>query len=122
MSYPQQWQAGPEQIGDAQTHTQPHQAPPTAPVFQVTTMTHTGALVMFVNQRQVVTGTHEQCRAALRRAQIHNLTLGWWSFLSIMIMNWVAIAHNWNARSKLEDQAKQAQAYAQWWWQYYGPR
>lgn len=122
MSEPQRWQADPAQIGAGGPHTQHPQPPPAAPVFQVTTMTHTGALVMFVNQRQVITGTHEQCRAAIRRAQTHNLTLGWWSFLSVLIMNWVALAHNWSARSKLDEQAKQAQAYAQWWWQHYGPR
>ena len=122
MSEPQQWQADPAQIGAAGPHTQTPQPPPAVPVFQVTTMTHTGALIMFVNQRQVITGTHEQCRAAIRRAQAHNLTLGWWSFLSILIMNWVALAHNWSARSKLDEQAKQAQAYAQWWRHYYGPR
>ncbi|MEZ0053861.1 hypothetical protein ABIA30_004898 [Mycobacterium sp. MAA66] len=104
-------------------YQQPQSYPPPAhdPIFQITTMTHTGLMVFWFNQRQVVRGTYAQCAAALRSAQTHNLVLGWWSFLSILLMNWIAISHNSSARKKLESDAQQAQAYAQWWHQYVGP-
>ncbi|SUA31547.1 transmembrane protein [Mycolicibacterium fortuitum] len=94
--------------------------PPAEPIFQVTAMTHIGALIFWFNQRRTVTGTFDQCDAALRSAQTQNLLLGWWSFLSILIMNWNALALNMSARSKLKQEAEQAQAYAQWWHQHYG--
>ncbi|WP_301123494.1 hypothetical protein [Mycolicibacterium fortuitum] len=99
----------------------PQQYPPPAePIFQVTAMTHIGALIFWFNQRRTVTGTFAQCDAALRSALTQNLLLGWWSFLSILLMNWIALGHNISARSKLKHDAEQAQAYAQWWHQYYG--
>ncbi|CDO21571.1 transmembrane protein [Mycolicibacterium mageritense DSM 44476 = CIP 104973] len=82
-------------------------------------MTHIGALILWFNQRRVVTGTYAQCDAALRSAQTQNLLVGWWSFLSILIMNWVALVHNVNSRKKLNRDLQQAQAYAQWWHQYH---
>jgi hypothetical protein len=104
-------------------YQQPQSYPPPAqvPTFQVTTMTHTGLLVFWFNQRRTVTGTYAQCDGALRSAQTHNVVLGWWSFLSILLMNWIAIAHNSSARKKLDHDAQQAQAYAQWWHQYIIP-
>ena len=84
-------------------------------------MRHTGALIFWFNQRYVITGTYAQCDAALRSAQTHNFVFGWWSFLSILIMNWVAIINNSSARKKLNADVQQAEAYAQWWQQYIGP-
>ncbi|TXI62435.1 hypothetical protein [Mycolicibacterium mageritense] len=98
---------------------QQYPAPPVEPIFQVSTMTHIGALILWFNQRRVVTGTYAQCDAALRSAQTQNLLVGWWSFLSILIMNWVALVHNVNSRKKLNRDLQQAQAYAQWWHQYH---
>ncbi|MUM27987.1 hypothetical protein [Mycolicibacterium sp. CBMA 295] len=88
--------------------SQPHQQaaqqyppPPAVPVFRISAMRHTGLLVLWFNQTRTVTGTLEQCEAELVSAQQHNLVLGWWSFLSILIMNWVALLHNRSARSTL---------------------
>lgn len=102
---------------------QPQSYPPPAqvPVFEVTTMTHTGALVFWFNQRHTIRGTYAQCDAALRSAQTHNFALGWWSFVSILLMNWIAISYNSSARKKLDYDAARAQAYTQWWYQYIGP-
>jgi len=36
-------------------------------------------------------------------------------------MNWIAISNNSTARKKIDADAQQAQAYAQWWYQYIGP-
>jgi hypothetical protein len=93
-------------------------APPEIPIFQVTTMTHIGALILWFNQRRTVQGTYAQCDAALRSAQTQNLIVGWWSFLSILILNWVALIHNSQSRKKLDQDAQQAQAYAKSWHTY----
>ena len=69
----------------------------------------------------MVRGTYAQCDAALRSAQTQNLIVGWWSLLSILVLNWVALVHNANARKQLNRDAQQAQAYAAWWHQYIGP-
>ena len=117
-----QWRAAP-------TYSQPPQQanpyaayppPPHVPVFQVTTMRHIGGLIFWFNQRHTVRGTYAQCDAALRSAQTQNLVVGWWSFLSLLILNWVALGHNWTARKKLNEDAQQAQAYAEWWHTYLG--
>lgn len=106
-----------------QHHQQYSSYPPPqqVPIFQVSTMRHTGALIFWFNQRYVITGTYDQCDAALRSAQIHNVVFGWWSFLSILLMNWVAIISNSSSRRKLKADVQQAQEYAQWWHQYVGP-
>lgn len=98
--------------------SQPYPPPPQVPIFQVNVMTHTGLLIMFLNQRRTVTGTYQQCDAAIRQAQTHCLTLGWWGVASILFWNWLSLAHNSNARKQLNAQAQQAQAYAQWYGQY----
>lgn len=118
-------QAQPGSTGPSHYQQQPqpqHAYPPPqqVPIFQVTTMRHTGALVFWFNQRHVITGTYAQCQTALRSAQIHNVALGWWSLLSILMMNWIAISSNLIARKKLNSDVQQAQAYAQWWYQYIG--
>jgi hypothetical protein len=102
---------------------QKHAYPPPqqVPIFQVSTMRHTGALALWFNQRSTITGTYAQCEAALRSAQTHNFVLGWWNFVSILIMNWIAILNNSSARKKLDADAQLAQACAQWWHQYIDP-
>jgi hypothetical protein len=75
------------------------------PVFQVRLMKHTGMAIMFLNQQYTVTGTFAQCDAAIRQAQNHNLTAGWWSVLSLAVMNWVALGTNASARHTLRKQA-----------------
>lgn len=89
--------------------------PPQVPMFRVTTMSHIGALVFWYNQRRVVRGTYEQCDAALRSAQTQNFIVGWWSLLSILLLNWIALLHNSAARRQLKRDVQQAEAYAQWW-------
>src|SRR5262245_24744570 len=77
----------------------PVQYPPREPVFAVRLMKHTGLVMLFLNQQYTVTGTYAQCEAAIRQAQIHNLTAGWWSMLSVVAMNWIALGVNFSARA-----------------------
>ncbi|MCV7357402.1 hypothetical protein [Mycolicibacterium fluoranthenivorans] len=94
--------------------------PPEVPTFQVTTMSHVGALIFWFNQRRTVQGSYAQCDSALRSAQTQNLIFGWWSFFSILILNWVTLLHNSNARKRLNRDAQQAREYALWWHTYVG--
>lgn len=87
---------------------------PSERIVQVRITTHTGAVFFWLNQRRTVRGTYAQCAAALSNAQTHNLILGWWSLLSILFMNWIAIAENAGARRSLD---REVQAYTQWWQQ-----
>jgi hypothetical protein len=103
------------QPGQYPTHTYPQ---PAERIFQVRTTTHTGGLAFWFNQSRTVHGTHDECVAALRKAQTHNFIFGWWSLLSILFMNWIAIGENVVARRNLE---RDMQAYAQWWQQYCAP-
>ncbi len=97
----------------------PHTYPmPDQRIFQVRITTHTGGLFFWFNQSRTVSGTYAVCATAVRNAQTHNLILGWWSLLSILFMNWIAIAENSSARKTLEHDY---QAYAQWWQQYCAP-
>ncbi|KUI34268.1 hypothetical protein [Mycobacterium sp. GA-2829] len=82
------------------------------PVFTVSTTKHTGLLLMWMDQSATVTGTFEQCDAALRQAQTHNLLAGWWSPLSMLLLNWFALLANWSARKTLHRQAARARAMA----------
>lgn len=82
------------------------------PVFTVSTTKHTGLLLMWTDQSATVTGTFEQCDAALRQAQTHNLLAGWWSPLSMLLLNWFALLANWSARKTLQRQAARARAMA----------
>ncbi|WKG06139.1 hypothetical protein [Mycolicibacterium sp. HK-90] len=107
MSQPHWQQAAPQ-----------YPPPPAVPVFQVETMRHTGLLILWFNQTRTLTGTAEQCEAALTSAQLHNVCLGWWSILSLLFWNWLSLLHNAGVRAKLRKEVKQAQAYAQWWYQY----
>lgn len=81
------------------------QWPTPEPLFSVRLMKHTGLAVMFLNQRYTVTGTFAQCEAAIRLAQTHNLTAGWWSVASLAVWNWVALGANASARGTLRKQA-----------------
>jgi hypothetical protein len=85
---------------------------PVEPVFTVRVTKHTGALFMWVDQTTTVTGTYQRCEAAIRDAQMHCLLAGWWSFLSILLMNWIALYCNWAARRVLRSQAARARAMA----------
>jgi hypothetical protein len=78
------------------------------PTFQVRVIKHTGALLFWSQRSYTVTGTFAQCSAALRQAQIYNLLAGWWSFLSILVLNWVALVANAVQRKRLYRDAAQA--------------
>jgi hypothetical protein len=97
----------------------PPPAPPAEPIFQVTITKHGGALVFWYNQRRTVTGSYAQCDDAISKAQVHNLLLGWWSFASL-IWNPISLWRNTSARKALQQQAEQAQQYAQWWFANHG--
>lgn len=71
-------------------------------------MKHTGLAVAWLNQTYTVTGTFAQCEAAIRQAQQHNLAAGWWSPMSLLVWNWVALLSNLGARKSLRIQAARA--------------
>lgn len=68
---------------------------------------HIGAVVMFQQRSYTFTGTLEQCESAYRSAQTHNLLAGWWSVLSLLVMNWAALISNWTAIRQVRRQAAQ---------------
>ncbi|WP_375487138.1 hypothetical protein [uncultured Mycobacterium sp.] len=70
-------------------------------------MKHTGIAVFWFNYRYTVTGTFDQCENAIRLAQQHNLLAGWWSVASVLVLNWVALVWNLNARKTLRRNAAQ---------------
>jgi hypothetical protein len=65
--------------------------------FALTLKKHTGMLVVMQTQTIRVQGTLEQCEAAYREAQTHNLLAGWWGMFSFLFMNWIAIFSNMSA-------------------------
>jgi hypothetical protein len=92
-----------------------HHVPPAWPVppagepfFRVQVMKHTGILMLWLNQSYTVTGTYGQCEAAIRAAQQHNLLVGWWSPLSALMLNWIALFTNVSARKTLHHNAARA--------------
>jgi hypothetical protein len=67
--------------------------------FLITLRKHTGMILIMRTQTLRVQGTLEQCEAAYRDAQMHNLLAGWWGLISMLVMNWVAIFGNMSAIS-----------------------
>lgn len=65
--------------------------------FVITLKKHTGMLVLMSTRTIRLQGTLEQCEAAYREAQNHNLLAGWWGFFSALFMNWIAIFSNMSA-------------------------
>lgn len=90
----------------------PAPTPTGEPVYQVRLHKHTGLVIMWHHHSYTVNGTYGQCEAAIREAQAHNLGLGWWSVVSVLLMNWIAIFTNLSARTTLRRNAAQAHAYA----------
>lgn len=88
----------------------PNTGPP-EPIFQVRVIKHTGALVFWSQHSYTVTGTFAQCSHALHQAQIHNLLAGWWSFLSVLALNWIALISNAVQQKRLQRHAADAQAH-----------
>lgn len=58
---------------------------------QLKLIRHTGALILWQQRTYVVSGTREQCEAAYKSAQTYNLLVGWWSLVSLLAMNWIAL-------------------------------
>lgn len=75
------------------------------PLFSVRVVEHTGALVAWVSQTRTVTGTYQQCLAAIAAAQRQNLIIGWWSPASLLVFNWMALDANRKARTALQQLA-----------------
>lgn len=72
-------------------------------IYHLRLIKHTGALIFWFQQNVYVSGTREQCEAGYRDAQFHNLLAGWWSFLSILVLNWIALFGNLSAIRKLRE-------------------
>lgn len=75
--------------------------------FSLPLVEHTGAVAFFQQRSYTVTGTLEQCEQAYHRAQKHNLLAGWWSVLSLVVMNWAALLSNWGAIRQVRKLAEQ---------------
>nr|WP_242669964.1 DUF2510 domain-containing protein [Mycobacterium decipiens] len=71
---------------------------------------HTGAVILWQQRTYVVNGTLEECEAAYRAAQKHNLLAGWWSLASAVVMNWIALISNFNAIRRVRAMAQQTPA------------
>jgi len=78
-----------------------------AGLFHLRLLKHTGAVIFWQQQTVTCTGTLEQCEAAYRNAQTHNLVAGWWSLVSALVMNWIALFSNLSAIRKLRALAQQ---------------
>lgn len=55
---------------------------------------HTGALIWWQQSTVRVQGSFEDVTAAYKKAQLHCLTLGWWSISSVLAFNWIAMISN----------------------------
>lgn len=93
--------------------------PPAEPTFQVQTVKHTGAAIIWLNQRHGIAGSYSHCDAAIDDAQQHCMLAGSWSFGSL-VWNPISLARNAVARKELRLQARRAHDYARWWTTYYG--
>ncbi len=91
-------------------------ARPATARFALTLKRHTGLLVVMRTQTFRVEGTLEQCEAAYRDAQMHNLLAGWWGLLSFLFMNWVALFANMSAIAEVRRLAATMQGRAQSGW------
>lgn len=93
--------------------SQPYQAPspypqpaPAGPLFQISLLQHTGALIFWQQKTIRFSGTLEQCEQAYRSAQQHCLLVGWWSVASAFLFNWIAIFSNMSAIKRVRNQAR----------------
>lgn len=75
--------------------------------YYIRLIRHTGALILWHQQSFAITGTLQECEAAYRSAQTYNLALGWWSMLSLLVMNWIALFSNMSAIRKVRGLARQ---------------
>ncbi|WP_244975549.1 DUF2510 domain-containing protein [Mycobacterium kubicae] len=82
-------------------------------IYHLSLIEHIGAVIFFSQRSYTVTGTLEQCEQAYRRAQTHNLAAGWWSVMSLLLLNWIALFSNHSAIRKVRALALQPHAPAQ---------
>ena len=82
-----------------------------APIYEVRVVKHTGMVIAWWQQTYTVRGSYDQCLRAIREAQNMNLLLGWWSILSLVLFNWVAIFQNVAALVAHKRQVQAVQAY-----------
>jgi hypothetical protein len=78
--------------------------------FSVRLYEHTGAVILWHQRTFTFTGPLEQCEKAYRDAQTHNLLAGWWSVVSLLVMNWIALFSNHSAIRRVRALAAQAPA------------
>ncbi|AQT82216.1 hypothetical protein B1R94_27655 [Mycolicibacterium litorale] len=71
------------------------------PLFSVRVRKHYGLFMAWSMRTYTITGTRTQCEQALHQAQIHNVLAGWWSPLSLLLLNWIALIANASERSRL---------------------
>jgi Protein of unknown function (DUF2510) len=76
-------------------------------LFSIRLYKHTGAVFLWHQQAFTVTGTLQQCESAYRGAQTHCLLAGWWSVVSLFLMNWIALISNFSAIRTLRKLAQQ---------------
>lgn len=114
VSYPQHYSApsgyrGPPPAGypAAPQYLSPPRTSGAGPLW-ISLVKHTGMLMLWHNRSYRVCGTLSECERAYRSAQIHNLTAGWWSPTSALLMNWVSLLTNALAIRKLRRIAQQS--------------
>jgi hypothetical protein len=76
--------------------------------FYVRLHKHTGAVIIWRQSSFTCTGTLDQCEKTYRDAQKHNLLVGWWSLLSLLVLNWVTLLVNYSAIRQLRVLANRA--------------
>jgi hypothetical protein len=75
--------------------------------LSISLVKHTGMVVLWHERSYRVYGTLTECEHAYRSAQIYNLTAGWWSPTSALLMNWISLLRNALAIRKLRRIAQQ---------------
>lgn len=110
VSYPPQpghWYPSPAGYPAAPPYLSPPQANHSGPLW-ISLVKHTGMVLLWHNRTVRVSGTLAECERAYRSAQIYNLTAGWWSPTSALLMNWVSLLTNALAIRKLRRIARQS--------------
>ena len=70
--------------------------------FAIRLTRHTGMIIVGQSRTAVTRGSLEDCLAAYKSAQLHNLTLGWWGIISLIIWNPMALINNTRAKAELK--------------------
>lgn len=110
MSYPPQpgyWYPPPAPYPAAPQYLPPPQ-PGNAGPFSISLVKHTGMIVLWQSRSYRISGTLAECERTYRSAQIHNLTAGWWSPTSALLVNWISLLTNALAIRKLHRIAQQS--------------